>query len=149
VKPAIEAERPASPEELAAARARLAGTRILVAEDNTFNQVVIRQLLLKCGATPTLCTNGREALEALERAPHDLVLMDVQMPEMDGYEATRRIRASAAHAGQRIIAMTANAMAEDRRRCLQAGMNDFVPKPIDPDQMYLTLARWLPVRATG
>ena len=149
VKPAIEAERPASPEELAAARARLAGRRILVAEDNSFNQLVIRQLLVKCGATPTLCATGREAVEALARAPHDLVLMDVQMPEMDGYEATRRIRATPAHAGQRIIAMTANAMAEDRRRCLEAGMNDFVPKPIDPDLMYLTLARWLPARAMG
>ena len=142
-----EVVRPAVMEDLAAARARLSGTRILVAEDNSFNQVVIRQLLMKCGATPTLCTNGREALEALERTPHDLVLMDVQMPEMDGYEATRRIRATPALAGHRVIAMTANAMAEDRRRCIEAGMDDFVPKPIDPDQMYLTLARWLPTRA--
>ena len=142
-----EVVRPAAIEDVAAARARLAGTRILVAEDNTFNQVVIRQLLTKCGATPTLCTNGREALEALERATHDLVLMDVQMPEMDGIEATRRIRATPDLAGHRVIAMTANAMTEDRRRCTEAGMDDFVPKPIDPDQMYLTLAKWLPVRA--
>jgi CheY-like chemotaxis protein len=126
------------------ARSRLAGTRILVAEDNPFNQVVIKKLLTKAGATVTLCANGRLALEALEReAPFDLVLMDVQMPEMDGYAATRQIRATRTLMNTGIIAMTANAMAEDRRLCVEAGMNDFVPKPIDPDHMYLTLAKWL------
>ena len=133
-------------EDVAAARARLSGTHILVAEDNPFNQVVIKKLLTKSGATVTLCANGREAIDALGRAAYDLVLMDVQMPEMDGYEATRRIRGTAALAGQRIIAMTANAMEEDRQRCADAGMDDFEAKPIDPSRMFLTLAKWLPPR---
>jgi CheY-like chemotaxis protein len=106
-------------------------------------------LLTKAGATVTLCANGRLALDALEQeAPFDLVLMDVQMPEMDGYAATRVIRATPTLAETRVIAMTANAMAEDRRQCIEAGMNDFEPKPIDPDHMYLTLAKWLPTRPT-
>ena len=132
------------PDDVAAARARLSGTRILVAEDNAFNQLVIKRLLTRFDATVTVCTTGAEAIAALERAPYDLVLMDVQMPEMDGYEATRRIRRIPAHAGQRIIAMTANAMQDDRQRCLDAGMDDFETKPIDPDRLYLTLAKWLP-----
>ena len=138
------AARATSQEDVAAARARLAGARILVAEDNAFNQLVIRKLITRCGATATVCSNGREAIAALMREPFDLVLMDVQMPELDGYEATRRIRATPALAGQRIIAMTANAMVEDRRRCVEAGMDDFETKPIDPDRLYLTLAKWLP-----
>ena len=133
--------------DVAAARSRLAGTRILVAEDNPFNQVVIKKLLTKAGASVTLCANGLLALDALEQeAPFDLVLMDVQMPEMDGYAATRVIRATPALTDTRVIAMTANAMAEDRRLCIEAGMNDFEPKPIDPDHMYMTLAKWLPTR---
>jgi CheY-like chemotaxis protein len=140
---------PVTPEhtaDVAAAQARLANTHILVAEDNDFNQVLIEELLTRYGATITLCANGREAVEALERERFDLVLMDVQMPEMDGFEATRRIRALPALAGQRVIALTANAMANDRQRCLDAGMDDFEPKPIDPEHLYLTLAKWLPVR---
>jgi len=139
-------EQDASVEDVAAARARLSGAHILVAEDNPFNQVVIKKLLTKTGARVTLCANGREAIDALGHTAYDLVLMDVQMPEMDGYEATRRIRDTAALAGQRIIAMTANAMAEDRQRCADAGMDDFEAKPIDPDRMFLTLAKWLPPR---
>ncbi len=142
--PAREPE--AGVEDVAAARARLSGTHILVAEDNPFNQVVIKKLLTKSGANVTVCANGREAIDALGHAAYDLVLMDVQMPEMDGYEATRRIRNIPALAGQRIIAMTANAMAEDRQRCADAGMDDFETKPIDPDRMFLTLAKWLPPR---
>jgi CheY-like chemotaxis protein len=136
--------------DVAAARSRLAGTRILVAEDNPFNQVVIKKLLTKVGASVTLCANGLLALDALEHeAPFDLVLMDVQMPEMDGYAATRVIRATPALTGTRVIAMTANAMAEDRRLCIEAGMNDFEPKPIDPDHMYVTLAKWLPAHSAN
>jgi two-component system, sensor histidine kinase and response regulator len=132
------------PEELEAARARLVGRRILVAEDNSFNQLLIQHLLTRAGAVVTVCADGREAIAHLEQAPFDLVLMDVQMPEMDGYEATRRIRQMPALAGQRIIAMTANAMPEDRARCLAAGMDDFDTKPIDPDRLFLRMARWLP-----
>jgi PAS domain S-box-containing protein len=132
------------PEDVSAARARLAGTRILVAEDNAFNQLVVKRLLTRYGATVTVCATGTEAIAALEQAPYDLVLMDVQMPEMDGYEATRRIRRMPTLAKQRIVAMTANAMLEDRQRCLDAGMDDFETKPIDPDRLYRTIAKWLP-----
>jgi signal transduction histidine kinase/CheY-like chemotaxis protein len=128
---------------VAAARERLAGARILVAEDNEFNQIVIEDLLQRCGATTTVRASGREVLEVLRRERFDVVLMDVQMPEMDGFEATRRLRAIPAFATLPIIAMTANAMAEDRQRCLAAGMDDFETKPIDPDRLYLTLARWV------
>jgi CheY-like chemotaxis protein len=138
---------PASSEELAAARARLSVANILLAEDNPFNQQVAEELLEETGATVMLANNGREALALLEREHFDIVLMDVQMPEMDGYEATRQIRATPRLAGQKVIAMTANAMAEDRERCLASGMNDFISKPIDPDQMVLVLAKWLPERA--
>ena len=133
--------------ELDDACARLRGARILVTEDNSFNQQVIAELLQQCGVVVRLCGNGREALEQLAKEPFDIVLMDVQMPVMDGYEATRQIRATPALAGQRVIAMTANAMVEDRARCLEAGMDDFETKPIDPDHFYLTLARWLPEAA--
>ena len=147
---AANIEEPAKPVadtmDVTEARNRLAGARILVAEDNPFNQVVIRKLLARAGVVVTMCDNGRLALDALEQAPFDLVLMDVQMPEMDGYAATRRIRATPALRDLRIIAMTANAMAEDRRLCAEAGMNDFETKPIDPDRLYVTLAKWLPAR---
>ena len=131
---------------VATARARLKGARILVAEDNEFNQIVIEDVLAGCGAQVTLCANGREVLTALGQGSYDIILMDVQMPEMDGYEATRRIRETPALASQRIIAMTANAMAEDRRRCIDAGMDDFETKPIDPDHLFVTMAKWLSVR---
>ena len=139
---------PARKAEVAAARSRLAGLRILVAEDNAFNQQVIEELLEQCGVAVRLCGDGQEVLEVLEKERFDIVLMDVQMPVMDGYEATRRIRATPALAGLRVIAMTANAMAEDRARCLEAGMDDFETKPIDPERLYLTLAKWLPKAAT-
>jgi len=133
--------------EVAAARARLAGVRILVAEDNDFNQQVIEELLERCGAVVTLCGNGQEALEQLDKNRFDLVLMDVQMPVMDGFEATRHIRARPELAGQIVIAMTANAMTEDRERCLEAGMDDFETKPVDAERLYLLLAKWLPAAA--
>jgi two-component system sensor histidine kinase/response regulator len=123
---------------------RLKGARILVAEDNDFNQQVIAELLEQCGAVVTLCSNGREALEELTKYQIDVVLMDVQMPIMDGYEATRKIRATPALKGLCVIAMTANAMAEDRQLCLDAGMDDFETKPIDPTHLYQTVSKWLP-----
>jgi PAS domain S-box-containing protein len=123
---------------------RLKGTRILVAEDNEFNQDLIGELLEQCGVVARLCGNGQEVLDLLASERFDIVLMDVQMPVMDGFEATRRIRATPALANQCIIAMTANAMAEDKRRCLNAGMDDFETKPIDADHLYQTLVKWLP-----
>jgi CheY-like chemotaxis protein len=100
-----------------------------VAEDNQVNQKVVVRILKKMGYRPEVAANGIEALEALSLRPFDVVLMDMQMPEMDGLEATRRIRALN---GSRpwIVAMTASAMEEDRRRCLESGMDDFLSKPV-------------------
>jgi CheY-like chemotaxis protein/HPt (histidine-containing phosphotransfer) domain-containing protein len=125
-------------------RWRLKGTRVLVAEDNEFNQDVIREVLEQCGVVVTLCNNGSEALQCLATWSYDIVLMDIQMPIMDGYEATRLIRATPSLADQCIIAMTANVMALDQQRCFEAGMNDFVSKPIDSNFLYQTLIKWLP-----
>jgi two-component system sensor histidine kinase/response regulator len=123
--------------------------RTLVVEDNEFNQDLIKELLEQRGVEVTLCGNGREAIEELSKAHYDIVLMDIQMPIMDGYEATRQIRATPALAGQCVIAMTASAMVEDSKRCIQAGMSDFVSKPIDADHLYQTLAKWLPDSETA
>jgi CheY-like chemotaxis protein len=105
--------------------------RILVAEDNAVNQKLAIKLLQQLGYRADVAANGVEAIECVERQPYDLVLMDVQMPEMDGLEATRRIVARWAASGRpRIVAMTANAMAGDREECLAAGMDDYLTKPI-------------------
>jgi two-component system, sensor histidine kinase and response regulator len=108
------------------------------------------ELLDHVGVTVTVANNGREALERLTMGPpFDAVLMDVQMPEMDGYEAARRIRASPELAGLHVIAMTATATQEERQRCMAAGMNDFLTKPIDPELLYIELAKWVPERPVG
>ncbi|MBL8512257.1 MAG: response regulator, partial [Betaproteobacteria bacterium] len=120
------------------------GTTILLVEDNLFNQQVARELLEDNGAAVCVANNGQEALELLSNQAFDCILMDVQMPIMDGLEATRRIRATPAFAPNRIIAMTANASQEDRARCLEAGMNDFVSKPVSPALFFNTLIKWLP-----
>ncbi|MBF0094540.1 MAG: response regulator [Alphaproteobacteria bacterium] len=123
----------------------LSGARLLLVEDNPINQEVARTLLEWEGATVVTAGNGREALEHLARkdAVFDAVLMDVQMPEMGGYEATRAIRAQPRFALLPIIAMTANVMNGDREKCLEVGMSDHVPKPFDPSHLYATLALWL------
>ncbi|MCS0806641.1 CHASE domain-containing protein [Massilia agilis] len=121
----------------------IAGARILLVEDNVFSQQVGRELLELAGARVTVAANGSEALDMLACAPFDCVLMDLQMPVMDGIEATRRIRADAALRDTVVIAMTANASVEDRARCLAAGMNDFVTKPVAPEQLAETVARSL------
>ncbi len=125
--------------------ASMIGTRFLLVEDNPINQEVARTLLEREGATVVTAGNGCEALECLaqEGALFDAVLMDVQMPVMDGFQATRAIRAQPRFASLPIIAMTANAMTGDREKCLDAGMNDHVPKPFDPLELYTTLAHWL------
>ncbi|WP_198117015.1 response regulator [Massilia rhizosphaerae] len=114
---------------------------ILVAEDNTINQKVMRQLLRHLGWRADVVANGHEVVAALERQDYPVILMDMQMPEMDGLEATRRLRARfrGAHAPY-IIAMTANALPGDRERCLDAGMDDYVPKPIEMDVLERALA---------
>ncbi len=115
--------------------------RLLLAEDNVVNQKLALRLLERMGYQAHLAANGEEVLAAVERATYDLILMDVQMPEVDGLEATRRIRARWPEGGPRITAMTANAMAEDRAICLAAGMDDYIAKPIRIDELAAALTR--------
>ncbi|MCW2276863.1 ABC transporter substrate-binding protein [Heliophilum fasciatum] len=122
------------------------GAKVLLVEDVPLNQQVATGLLERFGVAVTIANHGAEALDALATATYDLVLMDVQMPVMDGYEATRRLRTNRAHAGLPIVAMTANAMQDAHAACLQAGMNDYVCKPIDPGQLLAMLKRWLPLK---
>jgi PAS domain S-box-containing protein len=139
---------PATEESLppASAAGQLSGLRILVAEDVPTNQMLMRDLLESFGATVDIVDNGQLAVQHLQsNGKHiDLVLMDIQMPEMDGLEACRRIRAGTVCAGIPIIALTANAQVEERLRALTAGMNDFLTKPIEPIQMIATIERWRP-----
>ena len=128
--------------------ARLDDCTILLVEDNPFNQQVARELLEQAGADVTVAGDGAQALEAMARAAtagirFDCVLMDVQMPVMDGLEATRRIRANAALKDTLVVAMTANAGVDDRTRCLEAGMNEFLAKPVVPELLAATIARCL------
>ncbi|QRQ83542.1 ATP-binding protein [Cupriavidus oxalaticus] len=117
--------------------------RVLLVEDNEINREVAVHLLQQAGITPDTAENGRVALERLAAQAYDLVLMDMQMPVMDGVEATRRIRADARLAALPVVAMTANALPEDRERCLAAGMDDHIAKPISPPVFFATVHRWL------
>ncbi|MEM1220664.1 MAG: response regulator, partial [Bacteroidota bacterium] len=118
--------------------------RILLAEDNIMNQRVAQRMLQKMGLEPDIVGNGKEALESILMIPYDLILMDVQMPEMDGMEATENIRKHLPtdRTQPRIIALTANAMQEDREACLQAGMDDFLSKPIRSDDLEEMIQKW-------
>jgi CheY-like chemotaxis protein len=159
------AQRPAKhePEKQLTAKPAMIGSdgrqvRILVTEDNVVNQMVALAILRKCGYHAEVVADGYEALKALETTPYDLVLMDCQMPNMDGYEASRRIRQAEASEGPGhgdqgtgkhipIIAMTASALKSDREKCLEAGMDDFVTKPVNPKILAHAVEAWLPKRS--
>ncbi|MDP2963086.1 MAG: response regulator [Sulfurimicrobium sp.] len=116
---------------------------VLLVEDNEINRQLAQELLLQAGLAVTLAHNGQEAIELLERENFDAVLMDIHMPVMGGFEATRVIRDNPRHAALPIIAMTANAMTGDREKCLLAGMNDHIAKPIDPELLFAALTTWI------
>ena len=141
--------RPTKKEE-AALSPDACGVRILLVEDNEVNQQVATELLESVGASVRIANHGGEALRILmegeQPPPFDIVFMDLQMPEMDGYTATRLLRAQPQLQDLPIIAMTAHALVEERQRCLEAGMNDHVNKPIDPDALFATLMRWTKLR---
>ncbi|AEG02928.1 ATP-binding protein [Methylomonas methanica] len=122
---------------------KLSGARILLVEDNEINRIVAKDLLEKLGISVDLAEHGGEALGKLALSNYDGILMDVQMPVMDGYQATRRLKESAALKSLPVIAMTANAMQEDREKCLEAGMVDFISKPILPQTLYQVLSKWI------
>jgi CheY-like chemotaxis protein len=127
---------------LAAGSDRAHTLRILVAEDNPVNQVLARRILERRGHEVKLAGTGREALDLATREPFDVVLMDVQMPEMDGFEAARAIRAAEASSVQHlpIVAMTAHAMKGDRERCIEAGMDNYIAKPIQASALLQAIA---------
>jgi signal transduction histidine kinase/CheY-like chemotaxis protein len=139
----LETDRPNEPRPQQRADARR--MRILLAEDNQINAVLATALIRRAGHHVDVAINGVAALDALGRNPYDLIFMDMHMPEMDGLEASRRVRAlPTASSKTPIVALTANAMASDRMKCIAAGMDDFLPKPFDPADLNAMLDKWLP-----
>ena len=127
------------------------GARILLAEDNEINQEIAVELLAQVGVQVDIANTGREAVAMLHRAgpqAYGMVLMDLEMPHMDGHEATIAIRTDQRFAQLPIVAMTAHAVATVRERCLKEGMQEYVTKPINPEQLYATVSRWLRVSST-
>jgi CheY-like chemotaxis protein len=138
------ADAPAAGESECASPAWDGDTRLLVAEDNPINREVTLELLQTLGLEADTAADGREALERVRQRDYALILMDMQMPNMDGIEATRALRNLPAWGEKPIVALTANAFDEDRQRCLAAGMNDFVTKPVESKALFETLLKWLP-----
>lgn len=118
--------------------------RILMAEDNPINQKVGKLILQKAGYSVEIVSDGTQAVEAHEKNPYHIILMDCQMPSMDGFEASRRIRQMDGEQPA-IIAVTANAMVGEREKCLQAGMNDYLSKPFQAEQLISIVRKWAPV----
>ncbi|MEG1042321.1 MAG: response regulator, partial [Pseudomonas sp.] len=123
----------------------LSRARILLVEDNPVNQLVAKGMLAKLGCDVSVAAQGAEALEHLEQAPFDLVLMDCNMPVMDGYEASRKIRQSGRWPHLPIVALTANALPEERERCRVAGMNDYLAKPFRREELLALIDHWVPL----
>ena len=144
--PATATARAVPAPDAAAAGAPLRRLRVLVAEDNAVNQRVVIRMLETAGCRVDAVANGREAVDAMARLPYDLVFMDCQMPEMDGYEASRAIRAAEREGASGrhvpIVALTANALEGDREQCLAAGMDDYLAKPITKAAFGASLRRW-------
>ncbi|MBW2448890.1 MAG: response regulator [Deltaproteobacteria bacterium] len=130
-------------EQEAKAWENIQGARVLLVEDNEINQQVAMEILQGAGITVTIANNGQEGVDAAKQNPYDAILMDIQMPVMDGYTATREIRKDGRFKELPIIAMTAHAMAGDEDKSLESGMNGHVAKPIDPDQLFATLQKWI------
>jgi two-component system, sensor histidine kinase and response regulator len=139
-KRAIKTESTAMTENLAAIK----GARILLVEDNELNQQVAIELLTEAGFNTDLAENGAIAIQKVQKSSYDVVLMDMQMPVMDGLEATREIRKLPMFSKLPILAMTANVMSSDREKIVEAGMDDYIAKPIDPDMLFATLLKWIP-----
>lgn len=127
-------------------RREFAGARILVAEDEPLNQEITLAMLADAGLQAEIAADGGKAVELVSSRYYDLILMDMQMPRMDGLEATRQIRRGSRNSGVPIIAMTANAFASDRTRCIEAGMDDFVSKPVNPGNLFAIVLKWLEAR---
>jgi CheY-like chemotaxis protein len=125
-----------------------AGTRVLLVEDEPINQEVSRGLLEDCGLVVDLANDGLEAVALARQNVYGAILMDMQMPHLNGTDATRQIRSDSLNTATPILAMTANAFEEDRQACLAAGMNDHIAKPIDPQKLFETLLAWMPPRST-
>jgi two-component system sensor histidine kinase/response regulator len=140
---AQRADEPSVPESLQSRLAAVRGRHILLVEDNEINQMVARELLEDAGLVVDVACDGQAALEMVRGAAYDLVFMDMQMPVMDGLTATREIRKIRGLSRLPIVAMTANAMEQDRQKCIEAGMNDSVIKPIDPERLWAALLQWV------
>ena len=136
-------------EEYFAAEKAMRGAHLLLVEDNAVNQELALEILVAAGIRVDVANNGAEAVEKVAQADYDGVLMDCQMPVMDGFDATRKIREDTRFAHLPILAMTANAMAGDKEKCIECGMNDHIAKPIDVDQLFITLGCWVRPKASN
>jgi signal transduction histidine kinase/CheY-like chemotaxis protein/transcriptional regulator with GAF, ATPase, and Fis domain len=146
-KPFIYSGKATGPQKLAKRTEEFHGARVLLVEDNIINQRVASEILKNAGIRVDTAANGEKAVEMVQATDYDTVLMDIQMPVMDGYEATRLIKQVPDVVTPPIIAMTAHAMKGDREKCLEAGMDDYISKPIDSEKLLFTLSKWIPEKA--